>query len=325
MPKPAPQTRRESLSVIIPAYNEAQAIVPVMQELDKVLQALPLKCRIIVVDDGSRDATAQNAADAQCETPVRVIRFSRNFGKEAAISAGLSSVETDAAVIIDADGQHPPDMIPQFVKHWQEGYDVVYAKRAARDTDSWLRRNLSRLYYKIVSRENSFIESNAGDFRLMSRPVIDALNSLPEKTRFMKGLFNWVGFKKFPIEYTPRERIADESKYTSLVLLFRFGILGIMSFTTLPLRLISLLGVIVAGLSILYGSYIALRTLIFGVDVPGWATVVAGMMLLGGIQLISIGILGEYVGQIFTEVKNRPLYIVAEVVENDGQERQQAA
>lgn len=308
----------KTLSVIVPCYNESEAIRTVLEELDGVLQSLPLQSEIIVVDDGSADGTSAAALGAKHKTPMKVLRFSRNFGKEAAMSAGLDAAKSDAVVIMDSDGQHPPSFIPLFVKHWQEGYDIVYAKRASRDTDGWLRRHLSNLYYKIAFSGAPHIEPDAGDFRLMSAQVVKALLSLPEKNRFMKGLFNWVGFKKFAIDYEPRERVAGETKFGSLALLFRFGILGIMSFSTMPLRLINRLGILVAASSFIYGFYIMVRTLVFGIDVPGWATLTVALLLLSGIQLISVGILGEYIGLIFTEVKNRPLYIVAETIQSDG-------
>ena len=313
----------KSLSVILPGYNEAKAIRPTIEEVDAVLSTLPLKCEIIVVDDGSRDGTAESALLAAHTVPLKVIRFSRNFGKEAAMTAGLEAATGDAVVIMDSDGQHPPSYIPEFIKHWREGYDVVYARRASRATDSWLRRTLSELYYKIAFSNSTFIEPGAGDFRLISAQVVKALLSMPEKNRFMKGLFNWVGFKKFAVDYTPRARVAGETKFGSIRHLFRFGLLGIMSFSTFPLRMISRLGFFVAASSVLYGVYIAVRTLFFGVDVPGWATLTVALTLLGGIQLISIGVLGEYIGLIFTEVKNRPLYIVEKVTQQPGAETRQ--
>ncbi len=314
-----------TLTILIPAYNEGKAISQVLQEIDQYLANLKnIKCTILVVDDGSRDDTALKAYGAPCRTSVEVLRLSRNFGKEAAMTAGLQNVETDAAVIMDADGQHPPEMITSFVQQAALGYDIVYARRSSRATDSWLRRTLSVFYYKVILQNNPFIEPNAGDFRLMTRPVIDALNSLPERNRFMKGLFNWVGFKKFALDYEPRQRVADHSKF-SFLSLFRFGLLGIVSFSTVPLRFISLLGFCVAALAMFYGFFTAIRTLVFGIDTPGWATLTVGMMLLSGIQLIAIGVVGEYIGQIFTEVKNRPAYIIAEKLKNSRGAVRQAA
>jgi polyisoprenyl-phosphate glycosyltransferase len=313
----------KSLSVILPGYNEAEAIRHTIEETDAILSTLPLKCEIIVVDDGSIDGTAESALKSKHATPLKVIRFSRNFGKEAAMTAGLEAAGGDAVVIMDSDGQHPPSFIPEFVKHWREGYDVVYAKRASRHHDSKLRRTLSKIYYRIAFSETKFIEPDAGDFRLMSSAVVKAILSLPEKTRFMKGLFNWVGFKKLAIDYTPRERTAGETKFGSIRHLFRFGILGIMSFSAFPLRMIGRIGFLVAGSSVLYGLYIMIRTLCFGIDVPGWATLTVAVTLLSGIQLISIGVLGEYIGLIFTEVKNRPLYIVEKVTQQQSNVEQQ--
>lgn len=313
-----------SLSVVLPSYNECKAIKSVLKELDGVLSTLPLKCEIIVVDDGSTDNTSESALSAVLVAQLKVIRFSRNFGKEAAMTAGLEAASGDAVVIMDSDGQHSPAYITEFVKHWFEGYDIIYTKRASRKTDGWLRRTLSKCYYRIAFRATAFIEPEAGDFRLMSAPVVRAILSLREKNRFMKGLFNWVGFKKLAISYTPRTRIADETKFRSSRQLFRFGLLGMLSFSSLPLRMISRLGFLVAGFSVVYGVYVIVDTLVFGIDIPGWATLVVALSLLSGIQLIAIGLLGEYISLIFDEVKNRPLYVVEKITQKSGAGKEEA-
>jgi len=310
--------RPETLTIVVPAFNEANAIGPVLEEIDRALQALspPVVGKIIVVDDGSRDDTAVNASRAVCRSALKVLRLSRNFGKEAAMAAGLRHIEDahSAAVIMDADGQHPPALLQSFVDLWRQGHDIVYARRVSRDTDSFLRRKLSDLYYRLVMKGTRFIERDAGDFRLLSPRVIAALNELPEKNLFMKGLFNWVGFSKTAVDYAPRERMADASKFTSIFKLLRYGFQGLISFSALPLRLISVVGMVVALASLVYGFYILLRTLFFGADVAGWATLAVGTAFLGGIQLMSIGMLGEYIAQIFVEVKNRPAFIVMETL-----------
>lgn len=311
---------KKTLSIVIPAFNEATVIVPVLEELDMVLQTLKQDCTIIVIDDGSRDATSKNALQSRLRTPLKLVRLSRNFGKEIAMSAGLKEARnSDAVVIMDADGQHPPALINDFITYWEQGYEDIYALRESRHTDKWLTRNLSKFFYKLLPKDAQHIKNNAGDFRLLSSRVVQALNQMPEKNRFMKGLYTWVGFKKHAIPYVVRPRLGGDTKFT-LKSLIRFAITGITSFSTLPLQFISRTGFLVSGLSILYGLHVVLRTLIFGVDLPGWATLTASLTLLSGIQLVSIGVLGEYIGQIFIESKNRPLYLVEEVITKDAED-----
>lgn len=304
---------RKSLAVVIPAYNEEESIRPVLEELDGVLQTLELDCLIIVVDDGSSDSTAREALGADLGTPLKLVRLTRNFGKEIAMTAGLNeALLSDAVVIMDADGQHPPSVIIDFVAYWKQGYEDIYAVRQSRDTDSYLKRGMSALFYKLLPGDQRFIENNAGDFRLLSSRVVHALNQMPEKTRFMKGLYNWVGYKKHAVPYVARPRIDGETKFT-LKSLINFAIIGITSFSTLPLRIISRLGFLISAMSFAYGLYIFFRTLILGADLQGWATLIVGIAFLSGIQLISVGVLGEYIGRIFVEVKNRPLYLIDEI------------
>jgi glycosyltransferase involved in cell wall biosynthesis len=316
---------KPTLSILIPVYNEGQAIHLVIEELAKTLLELTsVKSDILVVDDGSSDETVEQILSVKSEIPVQLMRLSRNFGKEAAISAGLSLVQSDAVIIMDGDGQHPPELIKLFVQYWQQGYDVVYGKRISRATEHWLKRKLTQAYYRYVSKHTKFIEANAGDFRLISARVVAGLNQLTEKSRFMKGLYNWVGYKRMAIHFSPRERIANDSKF-NIFSLIRFGVVGITSFTTVPLRMIIQFGFIIAALSLLYGSYLIVSTLIFGFDVPGWTTIVVSIMLIGGIQLISIGVLGEYIGQIFIETKNRPLFLIDEIVQVNAVEHSKSS
>ena len=305
----------KTLSIIIPAYNEGNAIVSLLEHLDVVLQKISLQTKIIVVDDGSTDNTLEKINLIRSKTPITILCLSRNFGKEAAMSAGLAVVDTDAVIIMDADGQHSPNYIPDFINLWDQGYDMVSARRVSRETDSWSRRFLSRVYYKLIAQGTSCVESGLGDFRLLSANVVEAINSLPERGRFMKGLFNWVGFKKCTFDYVPQARLKGESKFSSFASLFRFGILGFISFSVLPLRIITSFGLFRAALSMAYGFFIFIRTILYGIDIPGWATLSVGFTFLGSVQLISLGVIGEYVGQILSEVKNRPLYIVSKVME----------
>ena len=241
---------------------------------------------------------------------IRIINFSRNFGKEAALTAGLDKARGETAIPIDVDLQDPPELIKELVARWREGYDVVLAKRADRTSDSFAKRVSADLFYKLNGKiSNVDIPNNVGDFRLMSKRVIEALKQLPENQRFMKGLFAWVGFKTVVIEYVREKREAGQSSFNGWKL-WNFALDGITSFSTLPLRIWLYIGALVSFLSFLYGSFIILKTLIFGVDLPGYASLAVIMLFLGGIQLIGIGILGEYIGRIYSESKRRPSYII---------------
>ena len=241
---------------------------------------------------------------------IRIINFSRNFGKEAALTAGLDKARGEAAIPIDVDLQDPPELIKELVARWREGYDVVLAKRANRTSDSFAKRVSADLFYKLNGKiSNVDIPNNVGDFRLMSKRVVEALKQLPENQRFMKGLFAWVGFKTVVIEYVREKREAGQSSFNGWKL-WNFALDGITSFSTLPLRIWLYIGALVSFLSFLYGSFIILKTLIFGVDLPGYASLAVIMLFLGGIQLIGIGILGEYIGRIYSESKRRPSYII---------------
>jgi glycosyltransferase involved in cell wall biosynthesis len=306
------------LNIIIPAYNEAGVIAYVLKELDQILQALTLKCLIIIVDDGSTDETTKEVVCTRLETPLKLIRLSRNFGKEVAMSAGLeASSDADAVVIMDADGQHPPLLIKTFIQYWLQGAEDIYAVRENSGTDKGLIWLLRSLFYKFLPSDAQYIRSNAGDFRLLSAKVVKALNQLPEKKRFMKGLYSWVGFKKQAVPYTVRSRIAGKTKFT-LRNLINFALTGITSFSTFPLRLISQIGFIISISSMIYGLFVFIETIVMGADLQGWPTLVVSIAFLSGIQLISIGILGEYIAQVFSEVKNRPLYFIEETIQKEG-------
>lgn len=307
--------RENRLSVVIPAFNEHEGIAGVIQELDEVLILLPCRCSILVVDDGSEDDTAEIVGNLRTRSNLGLICLTRNFGKEVAITAGLDACKNeDAVVIMDADGQHPPKLIADFVHHWRKGYDDVYGVRQSRNSENRFTAYMKKLFYRTAGAYTVYIDKDAGDFRLLSAPVVDAICQMPERTRFMKGLYNWVGFRKIGIPYDVRQRQQGCSKF-SLGDLVRFGVEGMISFTTRPLRLISRIGFLVSGAALCYGLYILVKTLIIGVDTPGWATLTVALTMLSGIQLISIGVLGEYIGQIFIESKDRPLYLVARHIE----------
>lgn len=299
------------ISCVVPAYNESAGIAGFLGQLCAFLETLTDRFEVIVVDDGSSDDTAAEVMAVSAYLPVQLINLSRNFGKEAAISAGLDEAKGDVVVVIDADFQQPIELIGEFVRLWGEGYEMVYGLRNDRKTDPPLRRMLSRIFYKTLSRCSEVeIPPDAGDFRLMDRRVVDALRQMPERDRFMKGLYNWVGFKQTSVPFDYGERQQGRSKF-DFGSLFDLAMTGLTSFSSFPLRIWVAIGSVISGLSIFYAFFIMIRTLALGKDVPGWATLAVAITFLGGIQLLSIGILGEYVARIFTEVKQRPNYLVA--------------
>ncbi|HRD70955.1 MAG TPA: glycosyltransferase family 2 protein [Legionella sp.] len=300
------------ITCVVPIYNEGTHIADFVEALDKTLNSLPYPYEILLIDDGSYDTTPQIIEKLRGRFKLCVIRFSRNFGKERALSAGLDHARGDAVILLDADFQHPLELIPQFIAKWEEGNDMVYAVRQNRVGESWLKRNLAKIFYQITSKINEInIPANAGDFRLLDRKIVNALQNLPERNRFMKGLYCWVGFKQtaIPFEVQPRKSGTSQWSFHSLM---NLAITGITSFTSFPLRMIALGGVGVAGISILYAIWIILSTLIWGIQTPGWATIVTTITFFGGLQLLAIGMVGEYIGRIFDEVKQRPHYIIDE-------------
>ena len=301
---------RPAISCVVPAFNEAENLGHLLSELTVQLSQLSERWEVIVVDDGSHDATPAAMAPWLTRPGVRYVRLSRNFGKEAALTAGLDRAAGDVVLLMDADRQHPVALAPQMLSAWRLGADMVCAARASRADESFAKRLGTTLFYALVNRDSAVqIPVDAGDFRLMDRRVVDAIKSLPERNRFMKGLYAWVGFNTVIIPYTPNARCSGASKF-SMRRLARLAFTGVTAFTNAPLRWWSALGALIATVALAYGSWIVVEHLIYGVDVPGWATVVAGMMFLSGVQLLSIGILGEYVGRIFDEVKQRPIYLV---------------
>ena len=301
-----------SLSCIVPAYNEAVNLPSLLAELTASLAALTPHWEVIVVDDGSRDDTALVMRDWLHEPGVRFISLSRNFGKEAALTAGLEHAQGDAVVMMDADRQHPLSLLPLMLAAWREGADSVCAVRDTRADESWAKRAGTKLFYGIVNAGSPMpIPADAGDYRLLDRQVLQALLSLPERNRFLKGLYAWVGFRTVFIPYTPAARAGGRSSF-SLLRLLALALTGVTAFSTLPLRLWSGVGALVAIASIVYGTTIVIDHYFHGNPVPGWPTVVVSLMFFSGVQLLSIGILGEYIGRIFDEVKRRPLYLLRE-------------
>lgn len=301
------------ISLVIPFYNEAANVPALFARIEALFAGRGEEYEVICVDDGSRDDTFDRLLERRRANPrVKLLRFSRNFGKEKAVTAGLRHVRGEAAVILDADLQHPPELIPEMIERWREGYQMVYAMRQSEGREGIVRTLAAKAYYWAFSRiADLSLPRGAGDFRLLDRRVVEALNSLPERTRFMKGLFAWVGFRHIGVPFTPPPRLAGESGW-SLRQLWRFALDGVTAFSTLPLRVWSLLGGAVAAASLLYGGYLAVRALAFGVEVPGYASLMVASLFIGGVQLIGLGVLGEYLGRVFDEVKQRPLYLVSE-------------
>ncbi|HWU00528.1 MAG TPA: glycosyltransferase family 2 protein [Terriglobales bacterium] len=302
------------LSIIACFYNEAAGINAFFSRLMPVLDALDaMRFEIICVNDGSRDATlAQLLERARADDRIKVIDLSRNFGKEAALTAGLDAARGDAAVPIDADLQDPPDLIPRMVDLWRQGYDVVLARRIDRSQDDFLKRITARLFYRLHHRiANIDVPSDVGDFRLMDRRVLLALRKLPENHRYMKGIFAWVGFRNITIDYVRAPREAGRSKLP-IRRLWTLAIEGITSFSTVPLRIWTYIGMAISALAFLYILLVIVLVLAQQMPFPGYATIVVAIMGLGGIQLIGIGVLGEYIGRIYTEAKRRPVYLVRE-------------
>jgi len=299
-----------TFTCIIPALNEAKNLACLIPKLNDVLRTIVTQYSILVIDDGSTDDTTAVAIALADTYPVRVLQLSRNFGKESAIVAGLDHADTDIVMLMDADCQHPVELVPVFYAYWQQGYDMVYGVCCDRSDESAIKRRFTKWFYSVLSRTASIpIVPNAGDFRLFDRRVVEALRALPERTRFMKGLYCWVGFRSIGVPYRPALRHAGKSQFTFRCL-FKLALNGLTSFTDMPLKIWSAIGFAVAMLSTIYGVFIGVRTLIFGIDVPGWATLTVAVTFLGGLQLFSIGVLGEYIGRIFSEVKQRPVYLV---------------
>ncbi|MBL8701447.1 MAG: glycosyltransferase family 2 protein [Alphaproteobacteria bacterium] len=303
------------MSVVIPCYNESENLPILLERVCRVMTGMAVPFEIIVVDDGSRDATWQVVSGAGVRIgELRGLRLSRNFGKEAALTAGIDATTGAAIVLLDADLQHPPELIPRLVERWHHGADMVYAVRTSRQADPWTRRLVTRGYYWLFRRLSDVeLPMGAGDFRLLDRCVIDALSTLPERVRFMKGLYAWVGFSHEGVEFEPPRRTAGISAM-NLRRLTRFGFDGIVAFSRLPLIVAAWLGALVAAPALVIGGWLLLRTLVYGVDVPGYASTIVSVMVLGGVQLLTLGLLGAYVGRLYEEAKQRPIYLVRDAI-----------
>jgi glycosyltransferase involved in cell wall biosynthesis len=298
------------ISCIVPVYNEEANVLAFFSQLQACLLKLTHHFEIIVVDDGSHDATVEIIVQLPKEYRIKLLKFSRNFGKEIALMAGLEHCSGTVAILMDADFQHPMQLLPTFVAQWGAGYNMVYGIRQNRDNESYIKRNFAHLFYWLMAKLTKInVPNNAGDFRLLDRKVINALNSFKERTRFMKGLYAWVGFNKVAVPYAVQERVAGKSSW-GLAKLTELAITGITSFSNVPLRVWGFVGFVISFISLIYAIYIVTVTLLYGADLPGFPTLAVAVMFFGGIQLLSIGILGEYIARIFTEVKQRPKYIL---------------
>ena len=304
------RTHLPTMSCVVPCHNEAANLALLLPQLVTVLNGCSSAWEIILVDDGSRDATLEVFKEWTARPGVIALQLSRNFGKEAALNAGLQAASGEVTVMLDADLQHPPSLLPTFVRYWQAGADVAYAVRANREDESRFKQIGTRWFYKLLNMADRFeVPADAGDFRLLDRAVVRSLLALPERNRFMKGLYAWVGFDSVAVPYVPAERAHGTSAYNRMKLI-ALALDGLTAFTTWPLRAVSLIGAVLAVCAFIYGAYLTYFYLAHGHDVSGWTTIVVSLMLFSGIQLVSVGILGEYIGRIFEEVKARPLYLI---------------
>ncbi|NOT87209.1 MAG: glycosyltransferase family 2 protein [Lysobacter sp.] len=304
----------ERLTVVVAAFNEAEALPALHPRIAAVLDGLTgegIEGHVLYVDDGSRDRTWAVLDDIAAADPrVSLLRLSRNFGKEAALTAGLDRVREGAAIILDADGQDPPELIPQFVAKWREGYDDVHGTRTERDGEGWFKRATAHGFYRMMQRlSKTPIPTDTGDFRLLSPRSLAALRELRERHRFMKGLFGWVGFRQVAIPYHREARLAGRTKF-NVWRLWNFALEGVTSFSTAPLRVATYLGVLTAVLAFVYASWIVIKAMLWGDPVAGWPTMMTVILLLGGVQLMALGVIGEYLGRLYEESKQRPLYLV---------------
>lgn len=306
--------KKRLLSIVVPVFNEIEVIDDFYGRMKKVIDSLDLiSYEIIFIDDGSKDGSYQKLMDlASLDSNVSVIKFSRNFGHQIAVTAGIDIAQGDAVVIIDADLQDPPEVIKKFIEKWEEGYDVVYGIRESREGESKIKLLTASLYYRILKAIVKFdIPLDVGDFRLMSKHAVKYFRELKERDRYIRGLVSWIGFKQIGVPYMRDKRYAGETKYPYNKMI-KFAIDGITSFSSIPLKLATWLGYVTSLLAFLYACSVFVQK-ILGYTVQGWATIMVGMLFLGGVQLICLGIIGEYIGRIFNEIKQRPLYVIEEI------------
>jgi glycosyltransferase involved in cell wall biosynthesis len=307
-----------SISVVAPAYNEQEVLGEFHRRVTEVVTKLGCEYEIVLVNDGSRDTTlALMHALRERDPHVTVVDLSRNFGKEIALSAGLDHTKGEVVVILDADLQDPPELIPEMLASWRKGYDVVYGVRTQRDGETWFKKLTAKYFYRLIKKVSRVdIPKDTGDFRLMTRRAVDAVSKLREEHRFMKGLFAWIGFPSTPVYYRRDPRAAGTTSWNYWNL-WNFALEGITSFTVAPLKVATYLGLGVATLALLYAAFVVWKAVMFSDPVQGYPSLMAAMLFLGGVQLISIGLLGEYVGRIFNEVKQRPLYLLNRLIDSE--------
>jgi glycosyltransferase involved in cell wall biosynthesis len=314
-----PDNQEFKLSVVIPAYNEEEVLPEFHKRLTSVLEEIEGACEILYVNDGSSDRTLE-VLNAFKDPRVAIIDLSRNFGKEIALTAGLDHAKGEAVVVIDADLQDPPELIPKFIEKWQEGYDVVYARRTARDGETFIKKATAKLFYRFIQGVSRVkIPEDTGDYRLLSRRAVEALKQLRETHRFMKGLFAWIGYPQIAVNYRRDPRFAGSTKWNYWHL-WNFAIEGITSFTINPLKISSYLGLTTSVVSFTYALFIIYKTLVFGDPVQGYPTLMVVILFLGGVQLMSLGVIGEYLGRMFNETKHRPLYLINSFTPAGGQD-----
>ncbi|TVQ54172.1 MAG: glycosyltransferase [Spirulina sp. DLM2.Bin59] len=299
------------LSIIIPIYNEEDNLNTLFQRLEAALEPLGVTYELVCVNDGSKDQSLAGLVAHHKQNPrIRVVNLSRNFGKEIALTAGIDHATGAAVIPLDADLQDPPELIGMLLEKWREGYDVVYGMRRSRQGETWLKKFTAKAFYQTIdSMSPVYIPPNTGDFRLLDRRVVEALKQMPERNRFMKGMFAWVGFRQVAIPFDREPRLTGQTTWNYWKL-WNFALDGITSFSTLPLKVWTYLGLLISVLALIYAGFLILRTLIFGVDLAGYASLMVTTLFFGGIQLITLGVIGEYLGRVYQEVKSRPLYFV---------------
>ena len=308
------------LTIICPMKNEEKNLAAFFARLVPVLESVADAYEILCINDGSKDNTlAYLLKEKEINPNITIADLSRNFGKEAALTCGIELAKGDVVIPIDADLQHPPETIIEMINCWQKGYEVVLARRQNRKSEGWIRRRTAGWFYKLQNKISEVhIPADVGDFRLMDRKVIEALKKLPERRRFMKGLFAWVGFRQTTITFICEPRFAGASNFSGWKL-WNFALEGITSFSTIPLRIWTYIGSGISALSLIYATYLLIKTLLFGNDVPGYASLITSSLFLGGLQLAGLGVLGEYIGRIYGEVKQRPIYVIRELYDSKNQ------